>query len=135
MKKTISIILAILFLAGSFRVGVAAHYCGGKIAQVKFGLGNVIAACGMEEGKTSCDGENIASSCCKDKVQQLSLNDSFWEATSNIIHFPDFLIQFYYNIFSLFISIDSLLDFNINYKPPQGSYNAVNLPSIRVFRI
>src|SRR3989337_942772 len=79
MKKITAISLALLTLALSLNVGVAFHFCGGKLAQFKIVPGYGKATCGMEENDGKCENRTSACfdkiPCCQDQFQQIITDD------------------------------------------------------------
>lgn len=136
MRKIVSFLLLIIFLAGSLKMTLAAHYCGGKVAKIKLGVGKIIASCGMENGKEPCEGETLGVNCCKDRLHEVITGEYLSERLFLIDYlFSEFFLHARYKLIFRFFEGNSCVDGSLLYKPPQGSYNAIYLPFIRVFRI
>ncbi|MGI8893617.1 MAG: HYC_CC_PP family protein [Bacteroidia bacterium] len=78
MKKTFAILLALVITTLSLNVGLAYHYCGGSLAEIKLFVGYGEAGCGMEHEETGeCSThDNISSpTCCQNYLQQVETDD------------------------------------------------------------
>jgi hypothetical protein len=87
MKKAFSISLAFLVLLTIIHFSIAMHYCGGKLAAVKYSLTGEKATCGMEE-KDEVPfpfNNSIRSHCCEDELTSYSITDYYLPA-SQLIH-------------------------------------------------
>ena len=139
MKRATSILMATLVLMAVMHLSVATHYCGGKLAAVKFSITAHKASCGMEDSNSSTApcGKLSKKSCCKNEMVTMTVDTNFSPSFfSNLI-----LNQ---NIFS------SIADFPVedfcclveqndsypNFSPPEFSpINSVDLATNCVFRI
>lgn len=83
MKKTVSIILAILIVTAGFKVFVAKHYCRGELAGTKISFTGIEASCGMEENR-SCAmvPESVSRHCCENEMQIAGMVDLFTQPVS-----------------------------------------------------
>ena len=136
MKRLFAILLAVTITALSLNVGLAYHYCGGSLAEVKLVMGYGEAGCGMEgEGdEEPCDTHDAltSSTCCQNKLHQIEADE--FQFLKKPLDFS--------KSSPLFTSLvkKNLLDPDITFKkvifikPPPG-LTAVSLPLIQVFLI
>lgn len=79
MKKISAILLAIIVAALSLNAGLAYHYCGGSLAEVKLVLGYGEAGCGMEgDGEEEpCQAHDALTSatCCQNHLEKIGSDD------------------------------------------------------------
>ena len=82
MKKLLTLILAILYMASSTGATFHMHYCMGKLVEVKLWHkdGQKCSKCGAEP-KSAC-----AKKCCKDEHKTIKLEKD-QKATENILPF------------------------------------------------
>jgi hypothetical protein len=80
MKKASSIFLAFLLLLTTIHFSIATHYCGGKLAAVKYSFTGEKAACGMEDkNEAPCPFNNsIRSYCCNDQLTLVSTDQNYF---------------------------------------------------------
>lgn len=136
MKRVISFSLAILLFVVSVKVGLAFHYCGGKLAQFKIVIGYGKASCGMESHGNCCENKSTASfhnvPCCHDQLQQIRTDN--YQLATNSFAVPSGLISTIVQIKNCFFGKElNLISFQ-SYRPPPNLTN-VSLPFIRVFQV
>lgn len=138
MKKTLSILFALMILLSGMNFSFATHLCGGEVSAVKVSFTHEKAGCGMcgDEGNTSETSMN-SEGCCKDQMSILEVDHNYSPSTFQlnkpVLHVLQvFLIP---SVLGLQYSKNSA-SFNTNVQPP-GNYiaSAVSLPDICVFRI
>jgi hypothetical protein len=101
MKKGLSILFAILILLSGMNFSIATHFCGGKIAAVKWSFSGKNASCGMEDTKGSCPTPiGIASRCCHNEISVLKV-DKDYSTSSFQINEPVRV-----NLHMLFVSVN-----------------------------
>lgn len=126
MKAIFSVILAsmILFLSAGFRV--ATHYCGDVAVSVSLTTDDVAEGCGMEaQTKSDCNSnspEVSKTSCCKDAVMNLEIEDNYQTTDKSVNIDLQFVKAF------VFVYIQNLFegyeetDFTA-YSPPLVQYD------------
>lgn len=138
MKKSFPILFAALLFLSGMHLTVASHFCGGKLAAVKWSFTSKEATCGMEESESSFSGqEKIASNCCHNLLVKLSV-DNEYNASSFLLKEPDYKVlqQICTPIHLLFHSTINSTSFYTNVFPPGNIVpSAVSLTDICVFRI
>ncbi len=88
MKAILSVILAsmMLFLSAGFRV--ATHYCGDEAVSVSLTTDGIAEGCGMDaQAKSDCNSDSpevSKSSCCKDAVMNLEIEDDYQTADKSV---------------------------------------------------
>jgi hypothetical protein len=136
MKKLVSILLAAILLLSGMHLSMATHYCGGKIAAIKWSLDEKKASCGMlMDHQTLPNGYN--SECCQDQIAFYAVDNNYNPSTLQINQPTIQLLQ----VFDIpkVVGIQFLYSnstTNTNVQPP-GNYiaSSVSLPDICVFRI
>jgi hypothetical protein len=88
MRKAFAITLASIMLIFSANVGVAYHFCGGKLAKAKLVLGSGTADCGMESNLSSCENQKGTSfssiPCCLDHLKEFSVDNFQFNGSSTL---------------------------------------------------
>lgn len=77
MKRILSFSLALLLLASGMNLTVASHYCGGKLAQVKWSFNQELAGCGMEGEHDASQGVVVEQPCCQDQISSYSTDGQY----------------------------------------------------------
>ena len=80
MQKTFSIFLAALILSITMQLGIAAHLCGGELAQAKVVYGFGEASCGMDCSIAANDPNQQEArfqklSCCQDFIFTIAVDE------------------------------------------------------------
>ena len=138
MKKVITIVLLFSFIAATINLHVAAHYCGGKIAEIKILYGTGKASCGMEDETMPCN--NLMAginkkNCCEDELSLISIKDNY-TPTSPKVDLTKAQAVFI-TVLSTIIKInDNGYDIiRSQYHPPPDNHSSVYLPFIQVFLV
>jgi len=78
MKKVFSIVFALLILISGMHLSFAKHYCGGRVAAVKWSLTGEKASCGMEDTRNTCPiHSGYHSNCCRDEVTFYAVDSNY----------------------------------------------------------
>ena len=138
MKKTFSIVLALLILAAGIHLSIAKHICGGEVVAVKWSLSGEKASCGMENEGGSCpNSKDISSDCCQDEISIYSVDSNYSPSVFHICKISNNISQ----VFTVPVSLgtQSLLASHLlcssNEPPGKLLTSAVLLSNICVFRI
>lgn len=136
MRKTVSILLASLVLAISMQLGIAAHLCGGELAQAKVVYGFGEASCAMDCSIPTDDPNQQETrfqklSCCQDFIFSIAV-DEYQTVSQKLITENHKNISPKTNP----VFIEDLFDFNSTYSSiPPPHTTEVFLPFIQVFLI
>jgi hypothetical protein len=138
MKKLFSIFFAFLILLSGMHFSIATHFCGGKIAEVKWSFSEKKASCGMENSDQACSNhDGFASNCCHNKIAIYSIDDNYNPSSYQTLEIAKNLLK----VFFIFknISLYSIASSNCfyTYISPHDNLltSAVSLANICVFRI
>lgn len=100
MKRLLSIFFALLILWVSLDLGIASHFCGGKLAQVKLIYGSGEAGCGMDcspsASKDTGQQETLSKPpCCIDSFLLIASGDFQADSHSSNHVFPAVTFPFH----------------------------------------
>jgi hypothetical protein len=121
MKRFLSLLLAVVFLAGNIGVTVANHYCGDEIYNQAVSLGHADLNCGMEKSeRQTCESPNdfFSKSCCQTEFHNYKISDEFQSELNESkidIKFSIAIFRAFYP--SLTIEKDHPAEY-FNYYPP-----------------
>lgn len=137
MKKNFSISLALLLLLSVMNISIATHYCGGKVAAVKYSLTGVKASCGMEVNEEVVKETQFTANCCEDEVSVYALKDDYRLSSFQIKEIKEILLQFTPVPVNLFIDYINFKNaYYTNVIPPGISVASTNkLADICVLRL
>lgn len=135
MNRILSIFFILIVLTGTLHFSVAAHYCGGKLADFSIAPGLTEASCGMEEGENSCsNNQTFNKACCSDQLFHNSTVGNFiFNPLKLVIFSPVALV----NLLSLHINFPgNILAFVSSrcFESPPGEFFH-SLPFLQIFRI
>ncbi len=120
-------------------LSVAQHYCGGELAATKVSLTGALASCGMEEENCPYDhdGDLLESHCCDDFVTSYTIDNNYTPVTKAAAGFDQVKLQVPVMSFEKPVRIAFIVNRLWTDGSPPGEFltSAVDLPSIRVFRI
>ena len=110
MQKAISILLCILMLASSTNITYAKHFCGDHEMLSIITIGEKHLTCGMKMEVTSCmDEKQKDHPCCKNKYENVEVDDNFANTSINtLINIP---------FVKSFVSVFVLQLVNVDQKP------------------
>lgn len=136
MRKFLAGSLILLMTALSLNAGIAVHYCGGDLAQLKVVLGHGTATCGMEPDENRADRQQKidAVPCCQDELRLIKVDD--YQGAYQVSEPPQRFAFFGIPAPSLFDPLEapSMDRSSARYGPPPD-LNGVSLPFLQVFRI
>ncbi len=135
MRRIFSIIFAVVTIIGTLHFSLATHYCGGKVADIDFALGNAEASCGMENGAAPCEEkETFGKNCCDDHILSFSGTDNYTFSSANpvISHLQIFFFEIIVNNWDF--SIPALSKISYYFHSPPANYSST-LSFLQVFRI
>ncbi len=139
MKKLLSILFAVMILLSGMHLSLAAHFCGGELAAVKWSLDDEKASCGMHvtEKTTSAGNSFTAESCCKDAISIYAVDNNYNPSTLQIKEPTIQLLQVFYIPESIGIQFhNTRSSVNATIQPPEKFItSAVSQPDICVFLI
>jgi len=125
-----------MLLASGLHVTVASHFCGGRLAQVKWSLNHELAGCGMEgESNPHSNGTTWHASCCKDVVAMWG-TDSHFDVSASLVtpSISQPLASFVVSE-NVPITTPQLLAITTVFPPGSVQPFCVKLPRICVYRI
>lgn len=135
MNRILSIFFILIVITGTLHFSVAAHYCGGKLADFSIAAGLPEASCGMEEGENSCsNNQTFNKTCCSDQLFHNSAAGNFIFNPLKLVTFsPVALVNFI--LFQINFPGNALTSgiFQRFESPPTGLFNS--LPFLQIFRI
>lgn len=138
MRKTLSILFVLAIVLTGMHLSVASHYCGGKVAAVRWSLTGQIASCGMEgENENSHSGNGYNNGCCHNEIAYFTVDNDYNPTTFQVTEVSREISQ----ILALPTSIGSKIIIQTTnlYKdvsPPVNMLaNSVNLTDLCIFRI
>ena len=137
MKKTFSILLAVLIIASSVHLSIATHFCGGSFEALKISISEKKADCGMESSVPACEkGIRFGNNCCSDKLTSFLINDNYSPVSFYLEKSNQVLITLIYGEIACLTSSPTIQNSQIAYSPPGELIpSEVELASICIFRI
>jgi hypothetical protein len=79
MKKALTILISVVFIASSLHVSIDRHFCQGSLFATKISFSREKASCGMEQADSPNTGNLIFDSkCCEDVMSSFTLNNNFF---------------------------------------------------------
>lgn len=121
MKSVLSILIALVFLAGQVGFTLSTHYCGGKIFEQSLGVIHSDLSCGMEgESTTICEnnGTAVKDNCCHDEFQSLALVNEFKTQVDEINISEYLALVFTLSFFELLSFDPPSFSEELNISPP-----------------
>jgi hypothetical protein len=139
MRRSAILLLTLIFLLSGMNVTVATHYCGGKVARVKFSLSGLTATCGMESDQSAAPSKEcqIKTHCCYDEVMVYEVENLFSYSVSDFKVLAQKTLPYAGIPVNIFLPVPSYNQHNYaDYSPP-GYYtvNSVRVDEICCFRI
>jgi hypothetical protein len=110
MKKTVALILAVMYLGLTSGLAVNIHYCMGKVSEVQ--LDN------YQEKSCKCD-KKSSMPCCNHQYELVKVNDAHQQAAANIsIKTPEIDLHAFDNLMALLALPQALREANVAHVPP-----------------
>src|SRR5678816_1901529 len=110
MKKTVALILAVMYLGLTSGLAVNIHYCMGKVSEVQ--LDN------YREKSCKCD-KKSSMPCCNHQYELVKVNDAHQQAAANIsIKTPEIDLHAFDNLMALLALPQALREANVAHVPP-----------------
>jgi hypothetical protein len=137
MKKVLTIVITMIFLASGMKVSLDRHYCGGKLADVRISFTGKMASCGMEQSDEDCPGHPVLDKkCCEDQVSFYSITGNYYPEYFRLTH-PYSERDFLTMQFGNYISVNSHNSDIMGWVLPPGNnfISGLTQPEICVFRI
>jgi hypothetical protein len=137
MKRVITILILLLFLASGLPVTMARHYCCGMLADVTISLNGEKASCGMEQNNYHFRNQlTLSSKCCEDQLSSFTVNNNYFPEYFHINKpLPEkHIIYLYTNLLICSQLINSKLSINV-FPPGENLISGLKQPDICVFRI
>jgi hypothetical protein len=118
-KKTVSIIVLLVFVFTNVGYSVTNHYCLGKIHKQKISFVDNDLTCGME---VESDSEkpfqtNVKTNCCKNVVDQVKISDQF-ESVNLDLNFWDVDLSFNIPVLKVSVTTNSISQYYFGLSPP-----------------
>jgi hypothetical protein len=138
MKKTFSILLAVMFLLSGMHLSLATHLCGGEVAAVKWSFSHQLGGCGMKADHEALSTERtIGQACCQDIISIYSVDGQYQFSSLQMKASTIHLLQIFGIPVRIGIAFHSSFAFfnTIVHPPGQLLTSAVDLTDIGVFRI
>jgi hypothetical protein len=139
VKRALTILTAVVFLASGMHINLASHYCHGKLAAVRISCTGEKATCGMEVCQPeSTQAQNTFSNlCCEDNISTNFLSD-YNNTPSVELTVPGQKIHQPYGIpFSLSMNQQYIIKVQDSNSRPPGIYypDDPSCPFLCIFRI
>lgn len=138
MKKTVSILFAVIILLTGMHLTIATHFCGGVKSSTKISLTGKLASCGMGTVKSECpaNGMFVPKSCCEDELSVYAVDNNYTASSFELKNIPSqllhvLLVPVTFAFQSLYHSNYSLTDVS---PPDKILASIVVLADICVFR-
>ena len=137
MKKTFSILLAVLIIASSVHLSIATHFCGGSFEALKISISEKKADCGMESSVPACEkGIRFGHNCCTDKLASYLINENYSPVSFYLEKSNQVLLTVVFGAIASIPSNPTIQNLQIAYSPPGELIpSEVELASICIFRI
>ncbi len=85
MRKSLSILLLLVIVLTGMHLSVASHYCGGKVAAVKWSFSGRLATCGMEgEKENRQSGYDFNTGCCHNEISYFTVDNDYNPTTFQV---------------------------------------------------
>ncbi|MCH7534279.1 MAG: hypothetical protein IH948_00755 [Bacteroidetes bacterium] len=124
MKSILSILLAIIFLAGNVGFTVGIHFCGGHAVKTELMFGHNDLSCGMADMDQGCDSHSDTTTlkkkdCCQNQYIQFQIEDDYHMPINEIsITDIDLILGYKLAYVSLINTNTSQEVHHIYYPPP-----------------
>jgi hypothetical protein len=139
MRKTASILMAIIVLLTGIHLSIASHLCQGRVVNVNFSITgtNVSSCCMKGDVIPSPSGKTIKTHCCVNELTTLTVDSNYSpsyfkniDVSQKVIHTSGVLLK-------EIVSKSAFTQNSHSTHSPPGIYliNAVELADICVFRI
>jgi len=138
MKKIFGISLALFILLSGMHFSVAAHFCGGEVAALKWSFSGETASCGIVESHEDCTAhDQIANNCCQNKLSMYSVDSQYKTSSFQILQITQSLLNTaLVPISTLAFSTLAIRSVSEDSIPPDiGLSSKVDLTRICTFRI
>ncbi|MFO7670080.1 MAG: hypothetical protein R6W31_10515 [Bacteroidales bacterium] len=127
MKKSFSILLSFILLAGHMSLAIGTHFCGGEVVETKIILGETHLGCGMMDMEEPCDGDEKSNTnevrydevpCCENEFQTFQSTNEFVKDAAQTTFNVEFAVAFIYTTLNLDLFPKSTHQFYTEYLPP-----------------
>jgi hypothetical protein len=86
MRKLLSIVVVGLILVSGMHLSMATHFCGGKVAAIKWSFTGQFATCGMEAcDHSGSNHEYYSTDCCKNLISFFSVDQNYTPSSFQIL--------------------------------------------------
>jgi len=94
MKKIFAISLALFILLSGMHFSVAAHFCGGEVAELKWSFTGETPSCGIVESHEDCTAhDQIANNYCQNKLSMYSVDSQYKTSSFQIFQITQSLLN------------------------------------------
>ena len=136
MKRVFSILIVAIFLVSGMQITMSRHFCGGKLAEVKFSFSGEKGSCGMTHDDNQRNNELAFDvRCCEDFQSKLTVSNNYFP---QFFHLNSAQTEnqtiFFRNTLLSEIQI-SIPEFYSTGYPPGNLRKGLTQPEICVFRI
>jgi hypothetical protein len=139
MKRTASILMAILVLLTGIHLSIASHSCQGKLVNVKVSItGEKSSSCCMDSSAPASPSGKIAKKhCCDNGLTTLTVDSNYSPSFNKSIDVAQKVIQISGTPLTEIIRDFAFTQYSHSILSPPGIYrtNAVELADICIFRI
>jgi hypothetical protein len=124
LRRTISISLLFIFLAGHSGFAMATHYCGGLVMATQIVVGHIQLHCGMSNMVKDCDTDvseknhNKKKPCCENEYQSLDQEDEFQPQVMYSSISLEFVPDFFNTLIERSYALENDKVAYSNYSPP-----------------
>jgi hypothetical protein len=138
MRKTVSILMAILVLLTGIHLSIASHLCCGNLVAVHFSVNGQDASCNMKDESTSTlAGQFIKKHCCVNDLTTLTVDSNYSPSFAKSIDVSQKVIHILGIPLTKIVKEFAYTQYSHPILSPPGIFrtNAVELDDICVFRI
>ncbi|MDF1573348.1 MAG: hypothetical protein P1P82_17195 [Bacteroidales bacterium] len=127
MRKSFSILLSVILLAGQMSVAIGTHFCGGEAVESKIIWGETHLGCGMMDMEEPCDDAEKSNTnelhfdkipCCENEYHTVQATNEFVKDAAQTTFNVEFAVAFIYTTLNLDLFPESTHQFYSDYSPP-----------------
>lgn len=137
MRKTVSILMAIMVLLTGIHLSIASHFCCGDLVAVHFSVNGQDASCNMnDKSYDSPGGAYLKKHCCTNELTTLTVDSNYSPSIAKSIDAPKVIHIFGKPLIEI-VKDFAFARYSQPILSPPGIFrtNTVELTDICVFRI